>query len=69
MATLSARLDLLEDKQAAKMPMLPALVLMLNQDHDAERAQFIATHGRAPVHILLIRRASAQVKQTPAAAL
>ena len=69
MATLSAGLALLEDKRAAKMPMLPALVLMPNQDYDAERVQFIATHGRVPVHVLIIRRASAQVKQTPAAAL
>ena len=69
MATLSARLDLLEDEHAAKIPMLPALVLMSNQDPDAERAQFIAKHGRPPEHVLIIRRASAQVKQTPAAAL
>ena len=66
MATLSARLDLLEVKHAAKIPMLPALVLMSNQDPDAERAQFIAKHGRAPVHVLVIRRVSAQVKQTSA---
>ena len=66
MTTLSARLALLEDKHAAKMPMLPALVLMSNKDHDAERAQFIAKHGRPPEHVLVIRRVSAQVKQTSA---
>ena len=69
MATLSARLALLEDRHAAKMPMLPALVVMPNQDHDAERAQFIARHSRAPVHVLVIRRVSARVKQTPATSL
>lgn len=62
MATLSTRLALLEDKHAAKMPMLPALVVMPNQNPDAERAQFITKHGRAPVHVLVISRASAQVK-------
>lgn len=67
MATLSARLALLEDKQAAKMPMLPAMVVMPNQDHDAERAQFLARHGRPPVHVLNIRRVSARITQIPAA--
>ena len=67
MATLSARLTLLEDKQAEKMPMLPSMVVMPNQDHDAERAQFVAKHGRPPAQVLIIRRVSARIKQVSAA--
>ena len=67
MATMKARLALLEDKQTAKMPMLPAMVVMPNQDHDAARAQFFAKHGRLPVHVLSIRRVWTRKKQVSAA--
>ena len=48
MATLNARLQALEAAHAPPLPPLPALVIHPGQDAQAERAAYIATHGRAP---------------------
>ena len=66
-AALIRRLAALEDAHAAKLPMLPALVVIGENNLEAKRAEFIATHGRPPVHILSIRRVSARTEQVPAA--
>ena len=67
MTRLHARLAVLEGKHASRLPMLPALVLMPSQNHDAAHAQFCAAHGRPPELVLIIKRACAQMSQTPAA--
>jgi hypothetical protein len=64
---LHARMAVLEGKHAALLPMLPALVLMSSENHDAAHAQFSATHDKPPELVLIIKRASAQVHQHPAA--
>ena len=60
-AGLIRRLAALEDVRAAKLPMLPALVVIGENDLEAKRAEFIATHGRPPELELVIKRACARL--------
>lgn len=48
MPTVESRLRLLEAEAQEPAQPLPALVLMQGSNHAAERAAYIATHGRAP---------------------
>ena len=48
MATLNARLQALEAAHAPPLLPLPALVIHPGQDAQAERAAYVAAHGRAP---------------------
>ena len=61
MKRLTDRLRILESRQDESLSMLPGLVLMPSQNHDAEHAKFIATHGRPPSIVVVIKRVSARV--------
>ena len=57
MATLNARLQALEAAHAPPLLPRPALVIHPGQDAQAERAAYIAAHGRAPeftIEVLLV---------------
>ena len=60
-AALIRRLAALEDAHAAKLPMLPALVVIGENNVEANRAEFIATHGRPPEFELVIKLACARL--------
>lgn len=55
MARLEARVLALETASKAPLPPLPALVIHPGQDAQAERAAFIALHGRAPEISLVVK--------------
>ena len=58
MATLNARLQALEAAHAPPLLPLPALVIHPGQDAQAERAAFMALHGRPPaicIEVKLVR--------------
>ncbi len=54
-AALHRRLLVLETADKAPLPPLPALVVYPGQDAQAERAAFIALHGRAPKISLVVK--------------
>jgi hypothetical protein len=60
-AALIRRLAALEDAHAAKLPMLPALVVIGENNLEANRAEFIATHSRPPELTFVIKRACARL--------
>ena len=58
-AGLLRRLAAIEQRQRDSLPQLPALVVIGENNLEAERAEFIATHGRPPELELVIKIASA----------
>lgn len=58
-AGLHRRLLVLETAGQADLPTLPALVV-IGGDLEAKRAAFVATHGRPPELVLVIKRACAR---------
>lgn len=58
-AGLLRRLAAIEQRQRDSLPQLPALVVIGENNLEAERAAFIATHGRPPELELVIKIAPA----------
>jgi hypothetical protein len=58
-AGLLRRLAAIEQRQRDSLPQLPALVVIGENNLEAERAEFIATHGRPPELELVIKIAPA----------
>ena len=58
-AGLLRRLAAIEQRQRDSLPQLPALVVIGENNLEAERAEFIATHGRPPELELVIKVAPA----------
>ena len=58
-AGLLRRLAAIEQRQRDSLPQLPALVVIGENNIEAERAEFIATHGRPPELELVIKIAPA----------
>ena len=58
-AGLLRRLAAIEQRQRDSLPQLPALVVIGENNIEANRAEFIATHGRPPELELVIKIAPA----------
>ena len=62
-AGLLRRVAAIEQRHHAHLPPLPALVLR-GDDHDRQRAEFVATHGRPPELVIEVKLVRPQPEET-----